>query len=114
VEVNALLQYVANQLKSSESLDLLVLKEMVQTMTVRRPGSVAGAGGGACGIRKTARFSSACKSWLWGSLLSEQGDSAACHLRTSPVHKLTLPHNLCLSIPYCLNRCCRATKRCLM
>lgn len=36
VEVNALLQYVANQLKSSESLDLLVLKEMVQTMTVRR------------------------------------------------------------------------------
>ena len=35
VEVPALLQYVANQLKSSESLDLLVLKEMVQTMTVR-------------------------------------------------------------------------------
>jgi len=34
VEVTALLQYVANQLKSSESLDLLVLKEMVQTMTV--------------------------------------------------------------------------------
>ena len=31
----ALLQYVVNQLKSSESLDLLVLKEMVQTMTVR-------------------------------------------------------------------------------
>ena len=30
----ALLQYVVNQLKSSESLDLLVLKEMVQTMTV--------------------------------------------------------------------------------
>ncbi len=29
----ALLQYVANQLKSSESLDLLVLKEMVATMT---------------------------------------------------------------------------------
>ena len=35
VEVVALLQYVVNQLKSSESLDLLVLKEMVQTMTVR-------------------------------------------------------------------------------
>ena len=34
--MNALLQYVANQLKSSESLDLLLLKEMVQTMTVRR------------------------------------------------------------------------------
>jgi hypothetical protein len=34
VEVVCLLQYVANQLKSSESLDLLVLKEMVQTMTV--------------------------------------------------------------------------------
>ncbi|KAL4451471.1 hypothetical protein ABPG75_007133 [Micractinium tetrahymenae] len=33
VEVVALLQYVANQLKSSESLDLLVLKEMVATMT---------------------------------------------------------------------------------
>jgi hypothetical protein len=37
VEVVSLLQYVANQLKSSESLDLLVLKEMVQTMTVRGP-----------------------------------------------------------------------------
>lgn len=33
----ALLQYVANQLKSSESLDLLVLKEMVATMTASRP-----------------------------------------------------------------------------
>lgn len=42
VEVNALLQYVANQLKSSESLDLLVLKEMVQTMTVRRGRGRAG------------------------------------------------------------------------
>ena len=43
--MNALLQYVANQLKSSESLDLLVLKEMVQTMTVRRLGCVAGCRG---------------------------------------------------------------------
>lgn len=42
VEVNALLQYVANQLKSSESLDLLLLKEMVQTMTVRRGRGRAG------------------------------------------------------------------------
>lgn len=33
VEVNALLQYVANQLKESQSLDLLVLKEMITTMT---------------------------------------------------------------------------------
>ena len=37
VEVVALLQYVANQLKCCESLDLLLLKEMVQTMTVRPP-----------------------------------------------------------------------------
>lgn len=34
VEVTALLQYLANQLKSTESLDLLVLKEMLATMTV--------------------------------------------------------------------------------
>eukprot|EP00887_Chlorella_sp_A99_P001761 scaffold19.g1761.t1 len=33
VEVTALLQYLANQLKGGESLDLLVLKEMVVTMT---------------------------------------------------------------------------------
>lgn len=33
IEVNALLQYLANQLKESESLDLLVLKEMITTMT---------------------------------------------------------------------------------
>ena len=38
VEVVALLQYVANQLKCCESLDLLLLKEMVQTMTVRGKG----------------------------------------------------------------------------
>ncbi len=35
VELAALLQYVANQLKSTESLDLLVLKEILTTMTVR-------------------------------------------------------------------------------
>lgn len=34
VELVALLQYLANQLKSSESLDLLVLKEILTTMTV--------------------------------------------------------------------------------
>jgi hypothetical protein len=33
VELTALLQYVANQLKASESLDLLVLKEVVVAMT---------------------------------------------------------------------------------
>lgn len=35
VELAALLQYVANQLKGTESLDLLVLKEILATMTVR-------------------------------------------------------------------------------
>lgn len=55
----ALLQYVANQLKSSESLDLLVLKEMVQTMTVRAPegggGGQGGAGGGEFGRHGSRR-----------------------------------------------------------
>lgn len=33
IEVNSLLQYVVNQLNSGESLDLLVLKELLTTMT---------------------------------------------------------------------------------
>ena len=36
VELSALLQYVANQLKATESLDLLVLREILFTMTVRQ------------------------------------------------------------------------------
>ena len=57
VEVVALLQYVANQLKSSESLDLLVLKEMVQTMTVR---------GGAARAARMCAACAACVDALWG------------------------------------------------
>ena len=38
VELSALLQYVANQLKATESLDLLVLREILFTMTVRQLG----------------------------------------------------------------------------
>lgn len=33
IEVTALLQYIVNQLKGSESIDLLVLKEIISTMT---------------------------------------------------------------------------------
>ena len=40
VELGALLQYVANQLKSTESLDLLVLRDILATMTVRGMHSV--------------------------------------------------------------------------
>lgn len=35
MELRALLQYLVNQLKSTESLDLLVLKEILTAMTVR-------------------------------------------------------------------------------
>lgn len=35
IELAALLQYLANQLKCTESLDLLVLKEILTAMTVR-------------------------------------------------------------------------------
>lgn len=34
MELSALLQYLTNQLKSTESLDLLVLKEILTAMTV--------------------------------------------------------------------------------
>ena len=44
MEVTALLQYLANQLKGGESLDLLVLKEMVQTMTGTQVGRLGGVG----------------------------------------------------------------------
>ena len=35
MELTALLQYLVNQLRASESHDLVVLKELISTMTVR-------------------------------------------------------------------------------
>lgn len=62
----ALLQYVANQLKSSESLDLLVLKEMVQTMTVRGGGAVGRQRGG-WGVGLEGGCNAACQQWCGAS-----------------------------------------------
>ena len=50
VELTALLQYLANQLKGGESLDLLVLKEMVVTMTGTQVGGWVGVGLGGGGV----------------------------------------------------------------
>ena len=68
----ALLQYVANQLKSSESLDLLVLKEMVQTMTVG--GWAGGRGGSGRGVVVVLRAWGGAGSGMW---LAEAAAAAA-------------------------------------
>lgn len=78
----ALLQYVANQLKSSESLDLLVLKEMVVTMTVREDGGRWGPLGGLCCVRHRWRLKDVMSSTLvyqggGGALLCSKGSAMA-------------------------------------
>ena len=95
IELPALLQYLANQLKSSDSLDLLFLKEILTAMTV----SEIGVGGlvGCCTILiqhtdptyclnftdRARRWRATCRSTSWTRCRARGRCTSRCFCRAS-------------------------------